>query len=96
MEKVRHPILSKSNHKLLAVYWEDSRRSSDMYSPEELKEFPCAYIWTIGFGYELEDKVVLASEFYPELTEQKEMYRNVYSIPKTCILQVITLGEFKA
>ena len=54
----------KIKHRLMAVTWIDSRRSSDWHTVTELLELPLAVITTVGYGYELEDKVVLASEYY--------------------------------
>lgn len=73
-------------HKLLSVTWVDSRRSREIHSPEEFRTFPCAIIETVGWGYELKDRVVLASEYYLKIPDdQVESYRCIYSIPKECI-----------
>jgi len=83
-------------HKLLSVTWIDSRRSSEQYNPEEFRGFPCALIETVGWGYEFEDKVVLASEYYPKIPDdQVESYRCIYSIPKSCIKEIKEYQEVK-
>ena len=87
---------SKGGHHLLMVQWIDSRRSGGtIYTPEELRDFASAKILTIGFGYVLKDRVVLATEFYPESLSQSEQYRDIYNIPKVCIEKIIYLMDKK-
>ena len=82
-----------TEHKLLSVTWIDCRWSSEIYSPEEFKEFAPATIETVGWGYEFENKVILASEYYPKTFDQIESYRRVFTIPKECIKKIKVYKE---
>ena len=83
-----------AEHKLLCVTWVDSRKSGNIFTPEEMKKFFCVIIQTVGWGYELEDRVILASEYYRDIPDtQAEGYREVCCIPKECIKQIIELKE---
>jgi len=81
-------------YKPITVRWRDSRRlRSDVYFPEEMEKAPLAIIETIGYGLELPDKIVLATEYYPELGDQSESYRELITIPRECVVEIKYLRE---
>jgi len=82
-----------NKHKILVVRWVDARGQDGFFSPGEFKEFTCIEMETVGFGYELDDRVVLASDYYPSRENQKEGYRGVSNIPKKCIKSIQKLEE---
>lgn len=77
-------------HEILVVQWVDACSSTKLFSPEEFREYECVVIETIGWGYELENRVVLAGDYYPAIPEkgQVEQYRVVSNIPKECIKSI--------
>ena len=78
----------------MIVKWRDSRRiRGEMFEPKDLKDAPLAILETIGFGVKFDNKIVLASEYYPEDEDQLEGYRELYTIPKVCVLQIKYLKE---
>ncbi len=80
------------NHKLMIVTWIDCTwNASDVYSSQELKDFLCKNIKTVGWGYELEDRVVIAAEHYFKADGTIESYRHLFAIPKECIKNIEVL-----
>ena len=76
-------------HQVLVVTWVDSRWSSSSWtSPEDFRAFMPATVVSVGLGYEFEDKVVLASDYYPASIGQDEGYRYTSVIPKECIKKI--------
>lgn len=77
-------------HEILVVRWVDASSSSRIFSPEEFREYECVVMETIGWGYELEDRVVLAGDYYPSIPEKGQVaqYRVVSNIPKACIKSI--------
>ena len=75
--------------KVLVVKWIDARKSGGIFTPEEMRDYPCAIIESVGWGYELDDRVVLAMEYYPDVADvQKEQFREIATYPRQCILSV--------
>jgi len=83
------------SHKLMVVTWVDcAYNSGGVFSLQELMEYSCVDIKTVGWGYDLEDRVVIAAEHYFKADGTAESYRHLFAIPKECIKNIEVLdGE---
>ena len=77
----------------MKVRWIDARANSSFLTPGECKALKPAEIWSAGWVYEFEDRVVVAQDYYPETFDQAEGYRFGFVIPRVCILELVRLKE---
>lgn len=81
------------NHKLMVVTWIDAAHSGGTYNPQEFPaDFSCINIKTVGWGYELEDRVVIAAEQYFRDSGVVDSYRHLFAIPRECIKNIEVLS----
>lgn len=80
-------------HKLMVVTWVDcAYNSSGTYTPQEFSDFVCANIKTVGWGYEMDDRVVIAAEHYFRSDGKVDAYRHVFAIPRECVKNIEVLN----
>jgi len=81
------------NHKLMVVTWRDcAYNSGDIFSSQELMEYSCIDVRTVGWGYEMEDRVVVAAEHYLGADGTVDNYRHLFAIPRWCIKNIEVVG----
>lgn len=80
------------NHKLMIVTWIDAAHSSGTYYPHELADYSCISIRTVGWGYEMPNRVVIAAEQYFGADDAVDSYRHVFAIPRECIKNIEVLS----
>lgn len=67
---------------ILEVTWQDSARSYECFTREELLEYGLIEMRTVGYGFELVDRYVMSPE------KEGNNYRYAFSIPKVNVTSV--------
>ena len=79
----------------LLVKWVDAQSSDGPYHLRRFQNLKPSPIWSIGFGFVEEDRVVLAQDLMPlELGEDPgdELFRHMKTIPRGYIQEIICLA----
>lgn len=74
--------------KLMTVTWIDARWSDSKWQLDELADFKLVLTYTAGWGIEFDDRIIIITDYYPELPSQKEGCSYIHAIPKNCIKDI--------
>ena len=75
----------------MKVRWLDAKADSSFRTPAGCKTLVPAEICSIGWVFELEDRVIIAQDYYPNGSTQAEGYTYSFVVPRACILEIARL-----